>query len=574
MNEIKKVTLYKIKPDIDFENYLKSELNTYDAFENVDAGYSGYIKYVDAAGAEKTEDAVPWLRFLNSGFDPKRYTFAARNRFPRAIMALRVSLQGGNAVHYVATFGQHGDAFLDKSRIVHDFGIKVGMNICDIEKLRRIQTSAHEAISRQTERQASTGASLRAFGINTDAEILRTLAGSVKDDYADLIESFKGKDSIQIKLPKEAQFGWGALADVCRRLDERYEAPDYRNTEFRSYDNLRHESDPDIVEALDATLCAKIEARDFSKIHLAPPEFLEVDDPSFAYRERGNDDDEVQRFDDLRIEDAVAARRYIRDLSADKLRTWRIFRYDEEQERTFPLWNAYQCIVAEIDHGNKTYVLSNGLWREVSQQLKDKVDGYFDARDLELDAAYLPAGTNIYHAGRDQNREEVYNETAARGSADLFLLDQAKIEIAGRRLYEVCDLLHGDKHFVHVKKYASGSASISHLFTQAKMYSHAICSDEPTRAGIAEWIENDVHDANVDKDKARFAALLPAKAADFKDAEYTVVFCILHDSPAFTLNDLPFMARYELMLAHSYLTEDRRFTVGVCFRRVTLGPPA
>ena len=147
MNEIKKVTLYKIKPDIDFENYLKGELNTYDAFENVDAGYSGYIKYVDAAGAEKTEDAVQWLRFLNSGFDPKRYTFAARNRFPRAIMALRVSLQGGNAVHYVATFGQHGDAFLDKSRIVHDFGIKVGMNICDIEKLRRIQTSAHEAIA-------------------------------------------------------------------------------------------------------------------------------------------------------------------------------------------------------------------------------------------------------------------------------------------------------------------------------------------------------------------------------------------------------------------------------------------
>jgi uncharacterized protein (TIGR04141 family) len=574
MSDIKRVTLYKIKPGHDFDDYLNGDLNTYDAFEDEDGGYAGYIRYVKAGGAEKTEDGIPWLRFLNSGFDVKRYTYAAHNYFPRAIMALRVSTEGGGDAHFAAAFGQHGDAFLDRSRIIHDFGIKVGMNICDIDKLRRVQTSAHEAISRQTERQASIGASLRAFGINTEAEILRTLAGNVKDEYADLIESFKGKDSIQIKLPKDTPFGWSALADVCRRLDERYTSPDYRDTEFRSYDNLRQESDPDIIDALDAALCAKIEAKDFSKVHLAPPEFLEFDDPSFAYRKREDDDDEVPRFDDLRIEDIVDTRRFIKNLTASKLRTWPVFRYDEELERTFPLWNAYQCMVAEMDHGGKTYVLSNGLWREVSQQLKDRVDGYFNTRNLHIDAAYLPVGTNIYHVDRKQNREEVYNEVAARGSADLFLLDQSQIEIAGRRIYEICDLMHADKHFVHVKRYSSGSASIGHLFTQAKMYSHAICSDEPTRVGISQWVQNDGHDANAAKDKARFAALLPAKAADFNDTDYTVVFCILHHTPAFALDDLPFMARYELMLAHSYLTEDRRFRVGVCFRQVELGVPA
>ncbi len=187
-------------------------------------------------------------------------------------------------------------------------------------------------------------------------------------------------------------------------------------TEFRTYDNLRHESDPDIVDALDAALCAKIEAGDFSKIHLAPPEFLEVDDPSFAYRERGDDEDEVPRFDDLRIEDIVGTRRYIRNLTAGKLKTWRVFRYDEELERTFPLWNAYQCLVAELDHDEKTYVLSNGLWREVSQQLKEKVDGYFNARQVHIDPGYLPAGINIYHAGRDQNREEFSTKPQPEGA--------------------------------------------------------------------------------------------------------------------------------------------------------------
>ena len=140
---MKRVTLYKIKPGKGFEDFLRGNLAGYDHVER-EGEFEGYIKYVNAGGSEKSDEQIPWLNFLNSGLPEKKYTFQAFNRFPRALMALRVTLPGDAAsVYYAAAFGQHGDSYLDKEQIVYDFGIKVGMNICDIDKLRRIQTSAH-----------------------------------------------------------------------------------------------------------------------------------------------------------------------------------------------------------------------------------------------------------------------------------------------------------------------------------------------------------------------------------------------------------------------------------------------
>lgn len=50
------------------------------------------------------------------------------------------------------------------------------------------------------------------------------------------------------------------------------------------------------------------------------------------------------------------------------------------------------------------------------------------------------------------------------------------------------------------------------------------------------------------------------------------MFCVLHDDDDFSLENLPFMSRYELMQSHRFLTEDRGFKVGIVFRQVILGP--
>ncbi|MDZ4364888.1 DUF6119 family protein, partial [Brevundimonas sp.] len=194
--------------------------------------------------------------------------------------------------------------------------------------------------------------------------------------------------------------------------------------------------------------------------------------------------------------------------------------------------------------------------------------------DMAVEADFLPVGVNIWSVDREENREEVYNLTAAEACDELYLLDKAKLTVAGQKKYEVCDLLHAGKHIVHVKRYSSGAASISHLFTQGKFYAHAFATDQQCRADITAWIDDDGEHPNVGKNKASFSAIIPIKNSDVDEKDYTVIFCILHNRDAFSVSDLPFMSRYELMLSHRFLTQDRKFKVGVALRNVELGDPA
>lgn len=567
MTDFKRVTLYKIKSVVGFDDFLLG--NNYDNVE-VEEGVAGRIKYEEVHSKNKSEDDVPWLVFLNSGHDPKKYEFRSRNKFPRAVMALRIETEQ-EPLFFVAAFGQHADSYVDKDQIVYDFGIKVGMNICHDDGLRRVQTTGHEAISKQTERQASTGAALSVFGINSETEFLRTISGSVKEEYKDVVESFKGKDSITIKFPKESEVSWSYLAEVCRRFEERYHSDDYRGTQFRSYDNLRHENDPVVIEQLDQLLCAAIEARDFSRVHLAPPEFVEGD-MEFTYVKAKPDEPAPPTHQDLTIDDIVSVpRRHIKDMTAQRLKSWKIYSYDSEHHATYPKWNAYKCIVAEVDLGDQTYVLSNGQWREISEDLKAEIDTFLADEVTELDAPHLLDGVNIWSAVHNQNREDVFNSTVGRACPDLYVLDKSKITIAGSKSYEVCDLLHLDGSIIHVKRYSSGAASISHLFTQCKFYSDAFLTDVACRADMRTWIAEDDGADNAGKDKAPFLALIPERSQDVFGQNYTVIFCILHNSDAFALSDLPFMSRYELMLSQRYLTEQRKFKTGVVFRKVEHG---
>lgn len=570
MTDLKKVNLYKIKPNVPFDTFLKGELTKFDHIQCPNGTYEGYIKYAVGGGSKKDENQIPWLTFLNTAFTDSKYTYKAYNRFPRALLALKIKIN--NTDHfYVAAFGQHGDAFLEKDYIVRDFGIKVGMNICDIEKLRRVQTTIHESISQQAERQVSTGASLSVFNINNETEFLRTISGYVSDAYKDIIDSFKGKDNIALKFTKDNALTWDKLVEVCKKLEERYQSTDYTNTEFKVYDILRHENDPQVVKKLDEELCDKIKVKDFSKIHLAPPDFLQEDEISYAYKEKQENKD-LETHADIFIDDLVnQPRRKLANLTTGTLKSWKIFKYDHEQDKTFPLWNAYQCLVAEIDLEGKTYILSNGYWREVSDELKNRITTYFQNNDLFIQADYLPENINIYDSQKKENREEVYNCNVAENSEKIYLFDKAKLTIGGKKKYEICDLLSDEKHFIHVKRYSSGAASISHLFTQGKFYSHAFSTEEACRADMKEWIDKNELVENEGKNKCTFKNLIPNKNNEVQEDKYHIIFCILHDSNEFNLDNLPLMSQYELMNSHRYLTEDRKFKCGVVFKKIELG---
>src|SRR5258706_5542993 len=165
-------------------------------------------------------------------------------------------------------------------------------------------------------------------------------------------------------------------------------------------------------------------------------------------------------------------------------------------------WSTYKCIVAELELDQTTYILSMAQWKEVSVDLKDEVDSYAANIPVASDA-YLLNDISIWnpHARDDrngnpigENREETYNSTVAAGSSEVFLFDRAKVQIAGERIYEVCDLFHRSKVFVQVKRLRSGAASITHLFLQGRFYGDAFLADPKCRESMRLHILKNIGD--------------------------------------------------------------------------------
>ena len=245
----------------------------------------------------------------------------------------------------------------------------------------------------------------------------------------------------------------------------------------------------------------------------------------------------------------------------------KIYLYDSATGRIIKTWSAYKCLVAEVVYHAKTYILSLGQWKQVSQGLKEEVEDYIAGVPV-VAPAYLINRLSIWDPESEENREAVFNAQVSAASQDIYLFDTAKIQIAGEKHYEVCDLLHKDKAFIQVKRFRSGAASISHLFLQGRFYADALLSDPQCRESMCAHI-----DANPNgKIPGIFKAVLPIDRASFIANNYTIIFCILSERPAFNLSNLPFMAQYELMHSHKYLSNALGFKCEVACPQIILGP--
>lgn len=220
-----------------------------------------------------------------------------------------------------------------------------------------------------------------------------------------------------------------------------------------------------------------------------------------------------------------------------------------------------------MEHNGATYILSLAQWKQVSADLKSEVDGYVQRIQL-ADQTYLVSNISIWNPSARQNREATYNAAAVAASDDLFLFDAAKIEIAGERIYEVCDLLHSDKSMVHVKRLRSGAASITHLFLQGRFYGDAFLRDARCREAMRDYITTNIE---AERDGAAFISIIPDDRKDIVANQYRIVFCILSDRPGADVASLPFMARYELMHTHRHLQDVLGFQCELAFRQIQLG---
>ncbi len=581
---IEKINVYKLKSTItEFAQFIKTKDGKKADLPELKeltlpqiAGFDGVAEaraaYKETGGKKKTDANIPWLAFINKGQPGgAKFDFEWTNKSPSAILVIKIVVAGETSF-YALTFGLAGDSFLDHEKIVHDFGIKVAMNICSESRLKRIQTSIHEAVSTQTERQISTNSSLSTFNINGEKEFLRSLSGSTTEDYP-YISSFRGKESITIKADKNSPLTWETLIPRLHELGTVAKSLRYQDI-FTEYDKFPFESDPEQIAKLDAKLFEDIKSKNHDKIHLSPPTFFDYDNNMFVYKDEGDD---TKYFEDLSLSDLLSFRkREFRDRAdIGAIKNMRISEYNPESGNLTSRWSAYRCIVAEISLDGSVYILSLGQWRRVSDGLKDEVDTFVGTIVVTA-PAFLPEGISIWNPNakvakdgtvKGENQESVFNQHAADNSPDLFLFDAGKVEIAGEKKYEVCDLLHSSKKFIQVKRYSSGSASISHLFVQARFYAEAFLFDRKCRKSMCDHI---IANQN-GKDGNLFVALLPEERSAIEAKDYTICLCVLSDKDDFQINSLPFMAQYELMHTLRYIT-NLGMKGEIAFRNVLFGP--
>lgn len=564
---INKVTMYKIKDSVtEKSDFLKIDDEPKSIILPARAGggqVSAWAHVKTHTVVRKTHENIPWLVFFNEGLEAvNHFRFNAQNSFPSGIVVVRFG-EAGNFSFYVLTFGLGGDNLIDHEYVVRDFGLQVAMNICDQDKLKRIQTSMHEAVSTQSERQISVGSSFSVFNIDDEKEFFRAVSGAAKEEF-DFVQSFNGRDSIAIKAKKENSLNWNNLVERVEMLANAYESLDFK-TKFPGYAKFKFENDPIIISELDSILFEKIRSNDLINIHLATPEVMDFNSVEFSYNK------ETDRHDDLVLSELLAARRAFDGRSSiDRLKGLKINVWNVDTGAKIRDWSGYKCVVAEVERGSDSYILSNAQWKQVATDFKKEVDGYMASIPLSEDA-YLLSNVRIWHAASGKNRESVFNAEVAATTPDVLLFDTAKIEIAGQRYYETCDIFHKERKFVQVKRFSTGSASVSHLFVQGRFYAEAFLSDDNCRQGMRNHIE-EIAPALT---KNTFLELIPLSRKELVSNAYTIVFCILNDNDGGSLTDLPFMARYELMHTHKHLTNGLGMNCEVAFRKVLIGevPP-
>lgn len=559
---MQKVSIYKFKSSVPDSEILVEKAP--DPIGNLSTEvseheFSGKV-FFDILKSKKEAENIPWIAILDDANDSdKKIEFSSFNQFPRGAILLKITVDGEDHV-YAICFGMHAHSWFNSDSLVPDFGVICAMNMCDPERLKRIQSTRHEGITAQSEIQMSVASQLDIFGINESTEFIKAISATAREEF-DFAETIQGRESIVVKTDKK--LGVADIIDMCAELSKVYISDIYKSA-FPMYEKFRFVVDRPLIDKLNEIVAKKIYDKEYSNIHLAVPEFFEFDRYMLSYS--GSEDAEL--YGDLDVSHLNIGKNLKRGekFSAKTLKTKAVFKRDLETGAIFSAYKLFNCIVAEISYGGSLFVLSEGRWKQASTEFVDEIAEYLEGIEIES-GELINEKILIWDADKQENREAVFNEAIDAKSEEFILLDRKKFEIAGRRAYEMCDLLGQERQMLHVKRWGSGSASISQVFIQGRFYADALVADKKFRLDIRKGI------AKIEGAE-RFLELIPIERADLNDNDFKVIFFLIGEGiSGKKLSDLPFMSQYELVYTCRHLSDDRNFKTAVAFCDVDFGPP-
>jgi len=494
---------------------LKEGVERSDALREPDSLFSYVVPSIDGEEASLfTASRAPsppvWKSYLADHVDGELEDL-------RTASASGVLLFEATGRLFAATFG-HGRHLLDLELVEPDFGLKVVLNSVAPDQLKSVDAKTIDETTVHTRRDVSKDSALSAFGLDLSHDLLRAVTGTPRDDT--LAHRLTGSDALGIQTRARVP----ELPGLAGRLLDAYSATTYRER-FDFIDHLRREKSAARVRELESILVQALESREIDDVHLAAPVTLDwLDVEGFRFSRRAREDDQEPE-NDPRIS-AYLDTRVDENITIELLKRDQLYALSSSSGMPIDHWSIYRCLVYQVEHDGRLYVLSAGEWFRVDLTYRDQV--YADVNALPIFSGLPDASAGT--------REDAYNTLAAAHLGAL-CLDKQLVRDADGDSIEICDIFTRSGGLIHVKMRGS-SSTLSHLFTQGTNSAERLLLDPYFRASARKVIHSS---------DPSFEALVLSGRPD--PAQHEVTFAVITRSTRSTPLTLPFFSVVSLRAA-------------------------
>lgn len=500
-----KLTIYLIKP-------------SYSEFaEIVEDGTAGIeVQDVGTFYLENSHPRPPsWLsNFFKTTADKVLASFSLLTSSAKGLLLIR--LPDGDVFKIFALAFGHGRHLLRDDAVEERFGLKIVLNSVAKDSLRSIDKITLGSVPKQSREQISRESSADSFGIDVEQDLISAVTGRSR------LEAFgrtiSGKDAFATSTKIDIENVRPFLATCLQQ----FRSEDYK-AEFDWVDQIAEVRSVSKQSELNDAIVARITEGQYDHIWMVPPEIIDwADAVGFRYRRRKR----AELVSDIDVAGLVAEANG-EPITLEWLKKTSIHLISARTDDVLLGWPAFRCLYAEVELDGHTYVLNGGKWYAVAADFAEQVKNAFvNMPDAELECP-----------GYEHADEGEYNEALSAALHNSCCLDADVIQYGGgRSSIEFCDVLTTDKKILHVKRY-SGSAQLSHLFSQGAVSGELFVQDPVFRAKLNEKLEGH---HRLDDPRVR-----PTPQ------DYEIVFAIISKSPRPL--DIPFFSKVTLRSARRRL---------------------
>lgn len=424
----------------------------------------------------------------------------------------------------------------------YDFGLRVTLNSLDPNKLKSADIIEPGA-SRRKRTQVPAATDLTFLDFDSNAEVIRSLTGAVKEEFIGFFKSATGSASLKVGLKIDSD----QLIKTCQKLLALYFSQEYLIT-FPNVGKITPEKDPDIVGFLDSLLLEKF-VDQHDGLALSIPDIVDYrDNTSCRFQGRGGGVADI--YTDVSLE---AFYEYLgpgydyQSLTIDKLKSFSIALCDAEGNIS-RAYSIYNCLLLDIVEPDKVYHICEGGWYRVDvgyiQELKKYLDSKCEPTDL-IDYDHDEIINSTYHYS-----EEKYNKSVAGTVGRFICLDQTNMSPVGSTQIEPCDLYSVstapdgvDTANLYHLKISTRSSQLSHLFNQGINSAELLILEPTCRAALEKLVAQRIGSNH----QGKYCDPIHAK-------RIRVVYGVItRKSPANLSENLPLFSKISLMRCFKHL---------------------